>query len=181
MWQEFNDAITWLRSERHNDKVKEVIYNADISHASVALKSLFAVSIEDHLPVKIVSGHLDRGFYNPLADDISKVMDSGCQVELIVLRPNEETKKGNNFYRAINESRLGKVLFSDGLDAPHFALVGDRCHRLETDHGKAKAVISFNNEFVGRFLDEKFEELENNILKTRETNISPDTASQSAY
>lgn len=157
MSDEFKDIIESCRKDRKT--CDRVIYNASMEHATIALENLFLVAIEDKQPVKMVSGNLNKAFYEKLIDQINEVLKNKCAVDLVVLN-HEANLTDNGFANAIKKSEYGRVSqITDTINAPHFCLVGDRCFRIETDHSQTKAAICFNNPEVGKFLEKLFKEL----------------------
>ncbi|HDL01451.1 MAG TPA: hypothetical protein ENH23_04380 [candidate division Zixibacteria bacterium] len=147
-----------LIKEYREKKSSKLIYNASIEHAHDLFSELFKEAEETKANVHIVSGQLTEDFYGRFSDTIKKIIDKGVHVQLAVLNPAVALEK-HPFVMSILKGN-GQVFQADNeVDTPHYILVGDRCFRLETDHGKAKAVASFNNPDIAAKLKLHFNSL----------------------
>lgn len=141
--------------KRHDSKT---IFNASFSHALVLAKNLLDCAKETGEPVRIVSGNLEKDFYEGLTEKIKELQD----VEVIVLNPGSKISE-NSFVQELKKKEAKgesvKVIQASkdmSSKLPHFILVGKNKFRVETDHEHAKALACFNNSEVGGILSQAF-------------------------
>ncbi len=128
----------------------DIIKNDSKEYALILFENLLDVALEKTEDVKIVSGSLDKTFYNKLVQKINLLLDK-VQVTVFVLE--DVDLSGNHFASAVTERgdlRVNKT--GKKINIPHFILVGDRRFRIETDHNQAQADASFDDEALGKVL-----------------------------
>lgn len=136
----------------HKNLKEDIIKNSSKEYALVLFKHLLQVAWEQKEDVKIVSGKLEKDFYNKLVEDVTPLLDSAkIQVSVIVLE--KVNLEGNNFANAVRgkgDFRMNET--EEKFKIPHFILVGSKRFRIETDHDTARADASFNDDVLGEAL-----------------------------
>lgn len=144
---------------------RDLISNADIEHARIAVEAILDVAIQDKTDVFIVTEKLRSDFYNDnvLVEKVREVLKNERKVEILLLNPTTDLT-GNSFAEAIKDNPdTGEIyrVAKEDKKSSHFTLTGDRVFRLETNHEQTKAIISFNNEIIGGSLLNEFKRLKN--------------------
>ncbi len=153
------DEFVNLVNECFKNESSQFIHNASKDHAQVLIEKLIDFAIKKKVDIKIVSGHLTNDFYNLFNEKIATALEAGCKVSVIVLRPLELAK--NKFAETVrNHSRGSCKQIADGINAPHFILIGDSAFRLEENHEEAKAIASFKNSHIGDILNNLYKKLD---------------------
>ncbi len=138
------------------------IENSAFEHAEILAKNLFKAAKKYKEDVYIVSGLLNKRFYEPLTSSVKDVLTQQ-KVKVIVL--DKADLKNHDFANAIVESPNGELYQAKGKYEiiPHFILVGNKRYRLETDHAKTIAVGNFNNISIGELLHKAFQSFWNSV------------------
>lgn len=144
----FEETVERCRKHR----VREMLDNESVGHASVLARNLLQSAVDDNLDVKIVSGCLDKVVYGDLADLVQRIKKSGHVIEA-VLTDQKADLQGNAFVEAIG---MENISFSKEV-FPHFIIAGDSAYRLEVNHSATKAKANFNDPNLGKRLLSLFE------------------------
>lgn len=168
---EKNDFFEKLVKDCRENESSQIINNSSMAHACILIKNLF-ISAHDRLhkgqkpqPIKIVTDTLKDDVYKELTDDIEACLNSGCQVDLIVLNPERDLAT-SSFYQKVKASRNGKIRqakHASALSFPNFIVVGDNKFRFEQDKAKAIAIGCFDNATLGHNILNVFKFVEANI------------------
>ena len=152
---------TKVVEECRKNLIPRKISNASLEHASVLFDNLLQLAIDNKLPVKIVTGCLEKPFYEKISNKVKDVLESGNRVDIIALC-NKEKLQHSDLAKMVNEHTHGsvKLLSADKEhNQQHFILVGDKSYRIEFSDRDKIAEANFNNELVGEFLQGEFETL----------------------
>jgi hypothetical protein len=96
--------------------------------------------------IRILSGRLDPEFYEGLNDDIVRLMDTGIEIQVIVLSEDFDPA-GGNFARSIIEHENG-YLYRPSQKIPlmkGFILIGHSAYRFRTEREGPRYIANFNN------------------------------------
>lgn len=132
----------------------ELIDNAAWDHAIYLFQNLLEVAAEKKERVRIVSGTLNKAFYNSLTSALDKCINADVQIDVII-QDKATDLSDNIFVQKIKDYGKGSVYtLKEGDVIPHMLLIGDKGQRfrLEIDHSQTKAVASFNNFAMGALL-----------------------------
>lgn len=138
--------------KRNYPNSSESISNGSLEHAKILAKYLFRYAKEKGKDIRIITGVLDKDFYDIFSTTIKEILVSNK-----VLIISENNHQNGEFSKEIINSKNGniKVLYKKyGIKSslPHFILVDDCAYRLETDDNLKLATASFNRPGVGKFL-----------------------------
>lgn len=137
--------------KKHYPNSSESISNGSLEHAKILAKYLFRYAKENSQDIKIITGALEKDFYELFSTTINEILINN-QVSII----SENSYQKSKFADEINNSSNGSIKVIDKNDniesLPHFILVGDCAYRLETDDNLKLATASFNRPGVGKFL-----------------------------
>lgn len=138
--------------KKHYEKnSNEQISNGSMDHAKILAQYLFICAKEKRRDIKIITGTLEKNFYEIFAEPIQDVLKNNT-VSIISEKPCENS----SFKSAVENSNNGSIKVikqSDNTTSlPHFILIGDSAYRLETDDNLKLATASFNRPNVGKFL-----------------------------
>ena len=162
------DAFVSLVEKCRENELPNLIENASTEHAATLFENLFRIAKDKQEAIKIVSGHLNPSFYDKFSSHISDCMQAGCNVEVIILNQQQKDFLDTHSFAATIKSKGGAVFVAnestDTNHHPHFVLIGSNRFRFEIDHSRTKAIASFNNESIGRTLEELFTSLKESIL-----------------
>ncbi len=169
-----NDTFEKKVDRCKRKELSDIIENASRDHAKYLVKALLDKAIKKNEPIRIVTGTFDGDFYKGLVDAFSACTEKNIPISVIVL-DKEFNPASHPMAKLIDSGNIRLLTIADdkieeASTAPHFILVGDRRFRLETDHDQAKAVASFNDPSMGRWLMETFNWLVDASNKTQEDN-----------
>lgn len=140
----------------------DIIKNHSKGYALLLFENLLEVALEKQESVKVVSGSLDKDFYNKLVNKITPLLDKNIDVSVLVL--GKLDSDGNEFAKLVREKGHLRINTSnDKINCPHFILVGKNRFRIETNHTSAQADASFNNEVLGKVLLNFYDEAKKSI------------------
>lgn len=152
---DFEKLVERARSKREN----RMISNASIAHAEILLRAIFVTAIEDRTTVKISTGELHAAFYGKLFKEARQLLDSGGMIDVVVENPDQLTSD-NAFLNLVASHENGRVFaLAEEMRGrvSHFALTGDRCYRLETDHEAREAIANFGDKELAEMLHGVFD------------------------
>lgn len=144
-----------------NNKDQE-IHNASEENALLLFKTLFDKAIRDQKDIKIISQQLLARFYNQLTDRLDRVHANGNSVSVIV-EDSINDESNNTFYQ---QTKKHTKFASNFKGLPNFIVVGDNAFRYETDKNSTKAVANFNDEKMGSFISDLFDQINNDVVTT---------------
>ncbi len=137
--------------KKHYPNSNETISNGSLEHAKILAKYLFRYAKEKGQDIRIITGVLDKDFYELFSVTIKEILINN-KVSII----SEKQYQKSNFADEINSSKNGNIRViakSDKIKSlPHFILVGECAYRLETNDNLKLATASFNRPGVGNFL-----------------------------
>lgn len=140
-----------LVKKYYDNNSNEQISNGSMEHAKILVGYLFLYAKEKSKNVKIITGTLEKDFYNLFTPSIKDILNNN-KVSII----SENTCVDSDFKRAIEDSSNGSIIENNKNSLPHFILVGNAAYRLETDDNIKLAIASFNRPNIGKFLLEIF-------------------------
>jgi hypothetical protein len=136
-----------LVKKYYEDNSNEQISNGSMDHAKILVRYLFLRAKSKGEDVKIITGTLEKDFYNLFTPSIKDILNNN-KVSII----SENTCVDSAFKQAILNSSNGSIRENSTVSLPHFILVGDGAYRLETDDNLKLATASFNRPNIGKFL-----------------------------
>ncbi|MBA5249834.1 MAG: hypothetical protein FE834_09975 [Gammaproteobacteria bacterium] len=152
------DDFKKLVETHYKRNSSETISNGSVKHAKVLVEYLFRLAEEKGKNVSIVTGSLEKSFYETFTEAIEKILKNNT-VSII----SENAWDDSSFASAIKKSEKGFIkIFKPNEEIqspPHFILVGNSAYRLETDDKLKIATASFNRPAIGEFLELIFKEL----------------------
>lgn len=139
------------RVERYYPNSDDNISNGSIEHAKVLVAYLFRYAIEKGQDVRMVTGHLEKTFYELFTPLIENILKHN-KVSII----SERNYDSSSFSDAIISADKGEIKIigenNNIKHPPHFILVGEQSYRLETDDNLKLATASFNDPNIGKYL-----------------------------
>ncbi|MDQ6950809.1 MAG: hypothetical protein Q9M26_04010 [Mariprofundales bacterium] len=138
-----------------------VIHNASRAHARILFQNLLIESAEKHEDVCLLSGKLDAKFYDDLLPDVTKALQAGVKVRVLIAENDSKAPPSQRFIDAVCQFENGTVRTNTDLSSniPHFIVVGDHKYRLELDDDASRAVANFRDEMVGQRLVSGFNDV----------------------
>lgn len=164
-WTEYEDRIRKARLEDSSD----ILPNLSSAHASIVLNELIVQATETKRPLRIVSGELYPGCYDPLTKPIKTFLDSWnphnnqTALKIILTDWQPESENANEFFKSIKPYTTGDnpnvTIKTTPITAPHFCVVGQHSYRFELDHTTMEARLSYNHSSLATKLANYFDEL----------------------
>jgi hypothetical protein len=146
MKKKMNDFEKLVKKYYDNNS-DEQISNGSMKHAKILVKYLFLYAKKTGKDVKIITGTLEKDFYNLFTESIKDILNNN-KVSII----SENACEDSVFKQTVLNSSNGSIAENNTNSLPHFILVGNATYRLETDDNLKLATASFNRPNIGKFL-----------------------------
>jgi len=85
-----HDEFAKLVERCRTQKLPDIIENTSMQHATILLRGLIQHAAVEKTDIKMVSGKLFAGVFQPLVLDLSRALDQGCKVDAIILCQQSE-------------------------------------------------------------------------------------------
>lgn len=165
MFNSTSEKDAYRNAIKKAKELKIEIKNPSIEHAGILIDELLEYAIEEKLAVKLVSGCLQKDFYDCLVGKFEKALVAGCKIDTLIECGEEEKIESKKLYELLQSSNNSTVNRLEKNDAVmHFMLVGDAAYRAETDKEYKTAIGHFDNKTIGDILLKKFDEYKQQAL-----------------
>ncbi|MGV6839306.1 MAG: hypothetical protein ACWA40_03845 [Planktomarina sp.] len=155
---DFDNAYETQVEQARKSKSADILENLAMGHAKVVVLNLFQYAVDHKVDVKIISGTLNEECYDaPVVQLAKKVLLNENRIDVLLTEADDDIHE-NAFAQLLN-GNPNATLRSIQSDVPHFIVVGETAFRLEKDHDKVEAFLSFNHPETAKILSSRFDEL----------------------
>jgi len=154
--------IEYRKAVKKAKELKIEIKNPSIEHAGILMDELLTHAIENKLDIKLVSGRLEKNFYDSLMPKFEDAVKAGCKVDVLVGCGESSKIENKALYKLLNNPGRASAHYIEDKSIIHFMLAGDSAYRVEINKEYKTAIGHFDNTTIGEVLSKKFEEYAKN-------------------